>query len=147
MQMASKGSSSLHSITPVEIDINGSKAFSVSVGNINARFIRQEIEYELISNCRFLSRLQRIDGPEGEVWKMLTMEVIYIHDSIVPVVPYTGPISFDVKDMDGSTRKSYRFLSWLLAERGHTVNNDLPGIDHEQSVRDVIDRSQEWLHA
>ncbi len=145
--MASKGSSSLHSITPVEVDINGSKAFSVSVGNINARFIREETEYELISNCRFLSRLQIINGPGGEVWKMLTMEVIYIHDSIVPVVPYTGPISFDVKDMDGSMRKSYRYLSWLLAERGHTVNNELPGVDDEQSVKDVMGRSQEWLLA
>ena len=143
--MASKGSLALHTISPVEININGSKAFSVSVGNITARFTSGESEYELVSNCRFLSRLQRIDGLGEWVWKILTMEVIYINDSVVSVVPEAG--SFDVKKMDSTARKSYKFLSWLLAERGNRVSNDLPGVDDGQSVKDVMDRSHKWLNA
>ena len=143
--MASKGSSALHVINPVEVEIKGSKAFSISVGNITARFTSEKSEYELVSNCRFLSRLQRIDGPGGPVWKLLTMEVIYVHDSIVPVVPESG--SFDVKNVDSTMRKSYKFLSWLLAEKGNKVSNNLPGVDDEESVKDVMGRSSEWLNA
>jgi hypothetical protein len=144
--MASSGSLALHTINPVEIDINGSKAFSVSTGNISARFTRGESDYDLVSSCRFLSRLQTLDGPGKPVWKILTMEVIYIHDAIVPVVPQIGPSTFDTTNMDRSTRKSYRFLSSLLAERGHKVSNDLPGVDDEQSVKDLMDRNHEWMN-
>lgn len=137
----------MHVIHPVEIGVNGAKAFSVSVGNITARFTRDEIEYDLVSTCRFLSRLERWNGPDEPAWKMLTMEVIYIHDSVIRVIPETWSSTFNLPHDDTHPRKSYKFLALLLAARGHKVNNDLPGVDDEQSVREVMDRNLNWLNA
>ena len=143
-EMAANGSQSRHTIIPVEIDVNGLKAFSVSHGSIVARFTREHIEYELSSACRMLSRLENLGTTGRPDWKLLTMEVIYVDDSIIPVIPPTLS-GFDNGDLESSTRKSYRCLSLLLAEKGHKVNNDLPGVDDPQSVEDVLRRNQEWL--
>ena len=144
--MAQAGSSAMHHINPVEVTINGLKAFSVSVGNISSRFEKGGSEYELISNCRFLSRLAKVKDNEGGCWKMLSMDVIYQNDSISPVVPNGNPLEMDFPSLAGY-RQSYKLLSWLLAEKGYTVKKDLPGVDDEQSVRNVMSRSLEWLNA
>jgi hypothetical protein len=142
--MASNGSQSRHTIIPVEIDINGTKAFSVSLGSIVARFTRGNIDYELTSTCRMLSRLENLGVAEEPDWKLLTMEVIYVDDSIIPVIPPTLS-GFDGCGLENGIRKSYLCLSLLLAEKGHKVNNDLPGVDDPQSVEDVLRRNHEWL--
>ena len=142
--MAANGSQSRHAIIPVEIDINESKAFAVSLGSIVARFTRDNMDYELTSTCRMLSRLENLGVMGRPDWKLLTMEVIYVDDSIIPVIPPTLH-GFDDGNLESGTRKSYKCLSLVLAERGHTVNNDLPGVDDMQSVEDVMRRNHEWL--
>ena len=144
--MAQAGSSAMHNINPVEVTIVGQKAFSVSVGNISSRFEKGGSEYKLISNCRFLSRLTKADDNERGPWKMLSMEVIYLNDSISSVVPNAKPLEVDSTSLAGC-RQSYKFLSWLLAEKGYTAKKNLPGVDDEQSVRNVMSRSMEWLNA
>ena len=142
--MASEGFQSRHAIIPIEIDTKGPKAFSVSVGSIVARFTKENIEYELNSTCRMLSRLENLGVMGQPDWKLLTMEVIYVDDSIIPVIPPTLG-GFDGGNFKNGSRKSYRCLSLLLEEKGHKVNNDLAGVDDPKSVEDVIRRNQEWL--
>lgn len=140
--MASQGSHALHTITPVEIEIEGKRAVSTSVGSITARFSIGENEFELISTCRFVSRLKDIDNTDQVNWKMLTMECIYVHDAVTPIVPSEIRDNVSLQD---STRKSYRYLSLLLKQKGRTVNNHLAGIDDPQSVQSILERNNNWL--
>lgn len=145
--MAEKGSNAIHNITPVEVIINGSKAFSISVGNIISRFVRGGAQYELVSNCRFLSRLTRLEGQSCQSWKMLSMEVIYINDKISPVLPASGTDIGNFEGADRFPRKSYKFLAYCLSEKGYKVKQDLPGTDNEQLVLEVLARNSHWLNA
>lgn len=145
--MASKGPTAIHAITPVDIDIRGFNAFAVSIGSISARFERAGFAYDLLSHCRFLSRLQKIDGLSGGVWKLLTMEVIYIYDSIIPAFPQKGQKLLTIENMSNTTRRSYKYLSWLLMEQGHEVDAHMPGVDDEESVKEVMDRNYSWLNS
>jgi hypothetical protein len=145
--MATNGLTAIHTINPVDVDIRGSKAFAVSVGSIRARFERSGCDYDLISQCRFLSRLQRLNGHSQRAWKLLSMEVIYLYDSILPTFPQGGHSPLVIENMPDTTRKSYKYLSWLLMEQGHEVDSRMPGVDDETSVRDVMDRNFSWLNS
>jgi hypothetical protein len=147
--MASKGVSALHVITPVDIEIQGSKAFSISVGSINARFQRHGNEYEIISHCRFLSRLEEISGKSeyGGTWKILTMECIYVSDMLVPTFPGAGSIALVLDGLPATARKSYRYLTWFLLTSGRSVNGEMPGVDDEQSVEEVMKKNHGWLYS
>ncbi len=75
---------------------------------------------------------------------MLTMDVIYIYDSIVPAIPESRGLVIK-ENPKSKMRSSYRYLSWLLAESGHEVRQDLPGVDDEQSVNNIMDWGRQWL--
>lgn len=145
--MAEQGSSSIHTINPVQITLNGDKAFSVSVGSIISRFSKDETDYDLVSQCRFLSRLERVGDDARRGWKMLSMEVIYVHDAITPAVP--EELREDVYSViaEGrAPRESYRGLAYVLGEMGYQVKDTLPGTDDQSSVEAVLQRNQSWLY-
>ncbi|KIW33927.1 uncharacterized protein PV07_00741 [Cladophialophora immunda] len=140
-EMAKAGTSSLHTIQPAEITLNGDKAFSQSVGTISTRMQRDSKEYELISRCRMLSKLRLV----GQWWYMLSMEVIYLQDSIVPVIPESFTSDADFARAISGKRKSYQLLAWVLEEHGLTINNKLPGSDDRESVEKVLGTNEAWL--
>lgn len=144
--MAAKGLSALHIITPVDINIKRSKAFAVSVGSINARFERDGKEFDIISHCRFLSRLAAISREEN-TWKMLSMEVIYVQDTILPAFPGIESNGLVLDNLPSTVRKSYRYLTWLLRENGREVDNSMPGVDDEESVKNVLEKNHLWLNS
>jgi hypothetical protein len=74
------------------------------------------------------------------------MDVIYIYDFITPAFPITGTSTLVINGMKSTTRKSYRYLSWLLAEQGYEVSDDLPGVDDGQSVKNIMEGNHAWLH-
>jgi hypothetical protein len=151
--MAARGEgSTIHTITPVEVRLNGAKAFCVSVGSIISRFSRGGTDYDLVSHCRFLSRLQKeSDGDDGgdsgnRGWKMLSMEVIYIHDGISPAIP--ADIDAELRaavDAGTTTRESYKYLALVLGQKGYRVKNSLPGVDDPQRVETVMQKNLSWL--
>jgi hypothetical protein len=50
------------------------------------------------------------------MWKMLSMEVIYVNDKISPVLPLSGPADF--KGAGDFPRQSYKIFSILLEPEG-----------------------------
>ena len=135
----------LHVITPVHVDILGSKALAESVINISVRYEEDGVEYDLASVVRAISRLEQLDDVSSESsWKMLSTSVIYVRDSMVPTVPLSGPCKLNFDDVKDA-RKSYRYLTWHVRKHGGTVKDDLPGEDDEQSVKEVMDRNKKWL--
>lgn len=144
--MSKKGSNAIHNIIPVEVTINKSKAFSISVGNITSRFTHAKVEYELVSNCRFLSRLKMLEEKSGQLWKMLSMEVIYINDTISPVLPFPNHENMDLRGAGNFPRQSYKLLAYCLSQKGYQVKEDLPGTDDEYLVLEVLTRNLSWLN-
>jgi hypothetical protein len=139
--MSSGGVSAIHTISPVEITVNGSKALAESTGSISIRFEQDGYEYDCISLSRFVSRL--VNTADG--FRLLTLQAVYIRDSIVPVVPGNGSakglVLPELKDM----RSSYRYIGWLLARAGFTISKNLPGVDDEKSVQKLMDSASAWL--
>ena len=76
---------------------------------------------------------------------MLSIEMIYMQDSVLPVVPKSISSDLEYSDSLANRRKSYQSLSWILQRKGHTVNSKLPGIDDVESVAKVLSRNKEWL--
>jgi hypothetical protein len=147
--MAGQGTSSIHTINPVQITLNGDKAFSVSLGSIISRFSQDGVDYDLVSQCRFLSRLERAgEGEEARRgWKMLSMQVIYVQDAITPAFPVE--LRDDVNDAIGegmASRESYRGLAYVLAQMGNPVTDTLPGTDDQGSVEALLQQNLSWVH-
>ena len=141
--MSEADSNAIHNINPVEVSL---KEFSVSAGNIVSRFPKEGSEYELVSNCRFLSRFERIAN-ESHSWRVLSMEVIYINDKISPVFPSLESKSLSIGGMGAFPRKSYKFLAYYLSEKGYQLKQSIPGVNDERLVEEVLNRSLSWLDA
>ncbi|KAL4809154.1 hypothetical protein BDV18DRAFT_95084 [Aspergillus unguis] len=136
--MVKGGTSAFHTISPIEIHINGDKALSESLGSIQIRVSLDGKEYDCISHARFISRLLNV----GSRWVLASLEVIYDRDSLVPTAPFGGQaIEMDVS----GHRKSYKYLSWLLGMNGQTIAQDLPGTDRPEAVEKVMAGNYAWL--
>ena len=142
----------VHVLTPVYIDVrNNQKALAESLCDISVRYEQNGIEYDMKSLVRALSHLERVpaEGSNGAAsedslgpWKMLTMEVIYVRDSIQPVVPP----EFDLTGArTKGVRSSYKYLTFHVEAHGGKVRDDLPGEDDEKTVREAVNRNQQWI--
>ena len=130
----------VHIISPADIEIRGDFAFAESVGHITSRFLVDGHNYDMISYCKFLSRLENIDRK----WKMLSLEVIYIKDAVTPV---GDSPALDFSSLQGWTRPSYQFIAWHVRTRGLPVREDLPGEDDQESVRRVYKENHAWIQS
>lgn len=101
----------------------------------------------MTSWVRFFTQLEKSTTTDGK-WKMLSLEVIYLYDTLAPCVPPPPdkPLDLDfsiVKD----ARKSYKVIAWHVAQFGVTVRDDLPGADRPETVTEVEDRNRAWISA
>ncbi|KAJ5526752.1 hypothetical protein N7513_010911 [Penicillium frequentans] len=137
--MVTGGTKALHTVTPVEIQVAGEKAFTESVGTIQIRLRLDDKEYDCVSHSRFISRLNKTD----QGWKLVSLVVIYDRDSLVPTMPAVSSLdfAFDFK----SVRDSYKCLSWVMSQRGFQIDQTLPGTDDPDSVTKLMDEGHTWL--
>lgn len=146
--MAAAGVTGLHSLQPVDIVVNGSKAFAVSVGTISVRFQHNSAEYNLVSTCRFLSRLQVaqvVNGASGLEWRMLSIQMVYLQDMISPVVPESISCLSEFEEGTSTRRMSYGLLTWVMESKGKIVNDKLPGADDEELVEKMMTLNEAWV--
>ncbi|KAE8332946.1 hypothetical protein BDV39DRAFT_215935 [Aspergillus sergii] len=135
--MATGGTSAVHTICPVEIRLHGKKALSESTGSISIRFQHAGEWFDCVSYTRFISRLELVD----DEWKLLSLEAIYDRDFITPVIPQRTA-DFNFPD---DTRESYKCISWVLAQKGFVVKQDLPGVDDSALSAQLMEASLTWL--
>lgn len=129
----------MHVISPVEVHLNGRRAVSESTASIHARFCYEQKEFVCISYGRLVSRLEK----EGADWKICTLEMIYDNDILQAVYPEKEHVK--AIQLDNNARRSYRCLSWVLAQNGFSINQDLPGADRPGSGDRLLRLSFEWL--
>ena len=143
--MAAGGIQSAHSIQPVEVTINNRKALTISYGSIILRCKFDEVEYDMESWGRWVSRQAWVALPSGPEWKMVSLEFIYDRDSIIPAIPFHGPPM--VIDIRPGARESYKYLEWFLVKRGYSIPDNCPGTDIRESVTKLLAKNEKWLQS
>lgn len=136
--MATGGTGAIHTICPVEVQINGNKALSESTGSISIRFRHNGVEYDCVSLTRFISRLECVDGK----WKLLTLEAIYERDYITPTVPSSESVKLPLPK---NGRDSYKCIAWVLSQKGFKIKEDLPGVDDPSTCTRLMEDNRNWL--
>lgn len=118
--MATGGTAAIHSICPVKVHIKGERVISESTGSISIRFPYKEAEYDCVSFTRFVFRLERVN----DEWKLLTLDGVYDRDTIT--------LHYLISAVDAPIpegRESYKCISWVLAQKGFKITQNLPGTD------------------
>lgn len=137
---AARGGSGFHVINPIRSDIDGDRALVESQGEIHIRPRIDGVECDVVSWCRFFSRLERRDGQ----WRLCTFDSIYIKDRIDPVAP-DAPLHLDPERL-ATGRLSYRHLTYLNRNSDYVVPDDLPGSDRPELIESFYREAQAWLH-
>lgn len=103
-------------------------------------------DFDIASHVWFVSRLVKIPTEKGEEWRMLGFSAIYDRDTIVPSAPLPPGYEFKI-DIPEGTRESYKYLTWVLEQRGYAIARDLPGTDDEASKQKLLDETEAWLRS
>lgn len=125
-----------------EITVHGSRALAISTCQITTRSTIHDVQVDISSWIRVVTRLELAD----KKWKMLTLEVIYLRDSLSPAIAGI-PSNLSQEDLDllQNARASYRCAMFDVHEHGHPPNGDLPGVDRPDTVREVLARNYDWI--
>ncbi|MCI0666352.1 MAG: hypothetical protein L0220_35335, partial [Acidobacteria bacterium] len=124
---------------PVLVNAHGDRATADLGAQIFVAGNIKGVECRVQSYIRIVDRLERRDGK----WGIVLFQAIYQMETIAPANPGQR-LDLDEEKL-ASYRSSYRFLSYLLAERGVKVRPDLPGIDRPESVEAVYRANKSWL--
>ena len=84
-----KGSTAKHLLWPARVQVNGDRATAETNVAIMVRQVIVGIESDLISNSRFLDRLEKRDG----TWRMAERACVYEQDRLDPVEHRIDPRS------------------------------------------------------
>lgn len=98
-----------------------------------------DVEVSITADTRIHYRLRRAK----ERWRVAGLIAVYLKDSVAPS-RLGQAVSFDA-DRLAAARTSYRHLTYLMAERGVEVPQDLPGIDRPETLLAVIAGDEAWL--
>lgn len=128
-----------HLIFPMDVRIEGDRAVVESDAMIQVRGIKDGIEFDLETYCRFLSLVRRT--PVG--WRLVTFDCIYLKDTLRTVNPDQKlPLDWD---HIASLRPSYRFLDFLLSFSGYKIDQNLAGVDRPDLVAALYAEADGWL--
>ena len=128
-----------HSLSPTVVTLSGSRALAETPSSLQAFSILDGIEVNLVGHIRLMWRVERGDHH----WLISGLRVLYIRDLLIPCNPNERP-AIDAQQLE-QFRQSYRFLSYSLTRSGHTLNNDLPGVDRPETIAALRDGEHRWL--
>lgn len=134
---------SKHPIHPAEIRVHGGRAVCESLAEILNRDRLEGVLVDTTQYCRFISKVQRVDG----TWRLVSFEAIYQKDTIVPVYPGDVP-PIDRDEME-SYRPGYRIWAYMLARKGYDVPQDdrIVSEDRPDLVARLYREHDQWLAA
>jgi hypothetical protein len=136
--MSNTGNSK-HWVFPAFAQIKGDRATVESPAMIFNRARLEDVEIDFQVFCRFFSRALREDGD----WKIASFHVFFERDVMAPVLASDSlPVDRAVLD---TMRASYKFLTYIQASRGITVNQDLLGDDRPEALAAFHAGEDHWL--
>lgn len=134
---------SSHTVNPIEVEVNGSRAITVSTANVAIRATFAGIEYEIESFVQFHNRLEHVALKSGHEWRLVHFEAVYDRDYIFPTCPIIG--QQPIIEIAPDARSCFKYLEWYLNQQGHKLAQDLPGTDKPDTVAKLLDENQRWL--
>lgn len=137
-EMARRGVLAKHRLGPVSVRVNGTRAVATLGAIIDIPAEVRGVAVQLCSHARLFYRAEQRDG----AWRLGSFEVFYMRDELVAQIPgEVVPVSAaDVAPY----RRSYRFLSFVLAQGGYTVRDDLAGEDRPETVEALCAQVYGW---
>lgn len=137
--MAARGLRSFHQMGPTTTRILGDRALADTGTVIHLVTALDGVEVDAMSHARLYMRAER----RGAVWLLSGFRSAYVQDMIVPLNPSLRP-TIDPSAV-AQYRASYRYISYVLAQRGHAPNPDLPGTDRPDTIEALLTGERAWL--
>jgi SnoaL-like domain len=128
-----------HMVVPMEARVSGRRAWVEAEATIQVRLDHRGMACDIENYVRFLYRAERME----EGWRLVSFDCIYIKDTMQPAMPGEAlPVTTaELREY----RPSYCFMSWLFTQTGHSVDQDLAGVDRAETVDAVYRAMQDWL--
>jgi hypothetical protein len=137
-EMARRGVLAKHRLGPVSVRVNGTRAVATLAVIIDIPAQARGIALMLSSHARVFYRAEMREGE----WRLSSFEVFYTRDELAAQIPgETVPVK--ATDVEGF-RRSYRFLSHVLAAGGFAVRDDLAGEDRPETVEALCREIYGW---
>lgn len=137
--MRERGQHTVHHVFAPTVQVRGSKAHVEVSAAILAPASVDGIAGTLTAYSRLNYRLERRDGE----WRILSLDAIYEHTSLVPTVP--GEIIMVPAGELAEFRPSYALLAWQIARDGHSMSADQLGDDRPEALDTFYAEVHDWL--
>lgn len=140
---AKKGGWHLTHLTgPTQVQVQGNRAIAETNTLIIRRSVLNGVLADATIYCRLHSRVERRNGE----WRILTLDVIYEKDTIIPVYP-SDRLELNREEL-AQAPAAYRFTSYNLKKIGYSVRaDDLYATDHPERVAQLYREAEDWLYA
>lgn len=138
-RMVGQGVRAFHETGPSQIKINGDRAIADTATIIHMIGKIDDIDIDLVSHARMLSRAGRRDGQ----WLLTGIRSIYLQDMLCPLDPTRVP-QVDLSEVEDFPL-SYRVMSYMLKRNGLPAWPHLAGMDRPETVLPVFAKEDAWL--
>lgn len=136
--MAARGVLAKHRLGPVSVRISGTRAVATLGVIIDIPAVARDTQLMLSSHARVFYRAELRRGE----WRLSSFDVFYQRDELAARIPGEA-VPVTATDVAGY-RPSYRFLSFVLAQGGFAVRDDLAGEDRPETVAGLCDDIYGW---
>lgn len=136
--MYERGSRSFHQMNPSLVTLNGDRALADTGCAIT---VQGQLSGKPVVVCSYSRMYNRVERRNG-VWRILSLRFAYHYDTLF--LPEGGTLDINQSHLSG-LRPSYRYLAYLLDDKGHTTSTALPGIDKPETVVALLEAERAWL--
>jgi hypothetical protein len=137
-EMARRGVLAKHRLGPVSVRVNGNRAVASLAAIIDIPAEVRGVALMLSSHARVFYRAELRDAE----WRLASFEVFYMRDELAAQIP-GEVVPVRAADVVGY-RRSYRFMSFVLAQGGYAVRDDLAGEDRPETVEALCHEIYGW---
>jgi len=138
-KLAARGRLSFHQMGPTVARVSGNRALANSGGAIHIVGPIGDVEVDVVGHARLLARAER----RTDRWLLAGFRVLYVQDMVLPLNPSHVPV-IDPAEA-AKFRRSYRYVSYMLAAIGLEPSDALPGVDRPETVKALLDGEDAWL--
>lgn len=135
-----KGWHIMHVTHPTLVQVQGKRAIAETSTLIVRRTELAGVLVDVTIYCQLYSRVEKRDG----IWRILTLDVVYEKDTLVPVYA-SDHLEINRAELEQGPA-AYRFSAYNLKKIGHSVRaEDLYSTDHPERVAQLYSEAETWL--
>ena len=130
-----------HLTGPTQVQVHHDRAIAETNTLIIRRSVLEGILVDATIYCRLYSRVERRDG----IWRILTLDVVYEKDTVIPVYP-SDHLELNREELERGPA-AYRFTAYNLGKIGYSARpDDLYATDHPEHVAQLFQEAENWLY-